>query len=600
MIRVADYIADYIYKLGVKEVFMVSGGGMMFLSDGIASHPRLKAVCNHHEQASAMAAESYAKYNGNIGVAYTTTGCGSTNAITGVLGAWQDNVPCLFVSGQSKRKETISNSGLALRQFGVQEADIVPIVRSITKYAEMVNVPEEIAYHLDRSIHLATTGRQGPVWLDIPLDVQGALIDAKKLKRFDPKGPATGYKTEPTDSEARSVKDSLLKAKRPVFLAGGGIRSSKAIKGFIELAERTGVPVVASRLGKGLLPTGHPLFIGMIGNKGERAGNFALQNSDLIIAVGSRLSVSSTGHEYKTFGREAKIIVVDIDPVEHKKNTVRIDRFVNADAGSFIKALSDIGRLNIDEWANRCQYWKRKWPVFQPAYKNDKKGINTYFFIETLSGLLKNNSVVIADAGSTSYVVAQGISLKKDQRYITSSAQGEMGYTVPACIGVCFAKGRTEVLGITGDGSLQMNIQELQTIKHHKLPIKLFVWNNNGYQSIRATQRKFFNGRLIGTDARSGVSFPSTKKIADAYNIRYFAMNKAGETASLTKKIMKLDEPVICEVRCETDQDVIPSVSSCTKDDGTMVSKPLEDMYPFLSRDEFKREMIVKPLPKNK
>jgi acetolactate synthase-1/2/3 large subunit len=596
MMRVADYIADRIYKLGVKEVFMVSGGGMMFLSDGLAKHPRLKAVCNHHEQASAMAAESYAKYNGNIGAAYLTTGCGATNAITGLLGAWQDNVPCIFISGQSKRKETIRNSGLPLRQFGVQEADIVSIVRPITKYAEMVNDPKQIAYHIDKAVYLAKSGRPGPVWLDIPLDVQGAVIDADKLPRFSEDQLKKDYKEDPSDDEMKKVHELITNSKRPVILAGGGIRLAGAIKEFAHYVESSGIPVVASRLGVGLIPTAHPLFIGKIGNKGDRAGNFAVQNADLVIAIGSRLSVSSTGHEYATFAREAKIVVVDIDPVEHKKNTVRIDVFINADAKRFINKLKTVDKPGLKKWADKCLSWKKKWPIYIPSYKNDRKGINTYFFIETLSDLLKKDSVVIADAGSTSYVIAQGIKLKNDQRYITSSAQGEMGYTVPACIGVCFAKNKHEVFGITGDGSFQMNIQELQTIVHHKLPIKLFIWNNGGYLSIRATQTKFFDGRLIGTDESSGVSFPSTKKIAQAYGIRYLSVKRAGELEKTIKTMMKYDSPVICEVFCEKDQEVIPTVSSLRKDDGTMVSKPLEDMYPFLPREEFNKEMIIKPL----
>lgn len=594
--RVADYIADRIYKLGVKEVFMVSGGGMMFLSDGIAKHPRLKAVCNHHEQASAMAAESYSKYNGNLGVAYVTTGCGATNAITGLLGAWQDNVPCLFISGQSKRKETIRNSGLPLRQFGVQEADIISIVSPIAKYAEMVNDPEQIAYHIDKAVYLARSGRPGPVWLDIPLDVQGAIIEEGKLPRFSEDKLKKDYKEDPSDEEIKRVSVLIKNSKRPVILAGGGIRLAGAIKEFCSYVESSGIPVVASRLGIGLLPTSHPLFIGKIGNKGDRAGNFAVQNADLVIAIGSRLSVSSTGHEYATFAREAKLVVVDIDPVEHKKNTVRIDLFINADAKRFIKKLRVIAKPELKKWADKCLEWKKKWPVYQPSYKNDRKGINTYFFIETLSNLLKKDSVVIADAGSTSYVIAQGIKLRNGQRYITSSAQGEMGYTVPACIGVCFAKKRTEVFGITGDGSFQMNIQELQTIVHHKLPVKLFIWNNGGYLSIRSTQSRFFEGRLIGTDESSGVSFPSTQKIAQAYGIRYLSVRKSGELEKTIKNMMKYDSPVICELFCDRDQEIIPTVSSCRKDDGTMVSKPLEDMYPFLPREEFRKEMMVKPL----
>jgi len=594
-LRVADYIADFIYRRGVKEVFMVTGGGMMFLSDGVFCHPNLKAICNHHEQASAMAALSYAKYNENLGVVMVTTGCGGTNAITGLLDAWQDNVPCLFISGQSKRKETVRNSGLALRQFGVQEADIIEIVKSITKYAVMVNQPEEIAYHLEKAVYLAKTGRPGPVWLDIPLDVQGTVVDENKLKHFNPKDLAFSYKDSPTSEEISQFYSFSERSQRPIIICGQGIRLAKATAEFRNFIEEFNIPVVASRLGIDILPSDHPLFIGRIGNRGDRAGNFSLQNADLIIAMGSRLSVSSTGHEYDKFGREAKIVVVDIDPVEHKKNTVRIDLFINADAGKFIRALK-IGKLaDMSEWLNKCRQWKKLWPVCLPEYVKDKKGINLYYFIDRLSAKLKKDSVVISDAGSAFYVTSQALQLKDGQRYITSGGQADMGFTIPAAIGVSIARNKKEVIGVTGDGSFQLNLQELQTIAHHRLAVKLFVWNNDGYLSIRATQSKFFEGRLIGTDKRSGVSFPDLKKIARAYGIKYYSLAKSRALDKTIENILKEKGPVICEVVCQPNQEVIPAVSSLRKEDGTMVSKPLEDMYPFLDRKTFLSEMIVKP-----
>jgi len=596
MMRVADYIADHIYKAGVKDVFMLSGGGMMFLSDGLAKHHKINVICNHHEQASAMAAVSYAKYNNNLGVAYVTTGCGGTNAITGLLNGWQDNAPALFISGQCKRKETVRNSGLSLRQFGVQEADIIEIVKPITKYAEMINDPNLVAYHLDKAVYLAKSGRPGPVWLDVPLDVQGALIDEKNLKKFDPSEMMNDYKEEPTADEINKITEALNKAVRPVIIAGAGIRLADALKPFREFIERTGIPIVATKLGLESLPSDHPLFTGRIGNKGDRAGNFAVQNSDLALVIGSRLSVSSTGHEYNKFAREAKVIVVDIDPVEHKKNTVKIDLFVNADIRKFLEKMGQVKALNIKQWADKCLYWKNKWPICLPEYKDDKKGVNLYFFIDALSRAMKPDSVAVADAGSAFYVLTQAIKLKEGQRYITSGGQAEMGYTLPACIGVTFARGKKEVLGVTGDGSFQLNIQELQTVVHYDLPIKLFVWNNDGYLSIRATQSKFFEGRLIGTDSTSGVSFPSTKKIADAYGIKYFKADSSKDLEKVIKEVIDYPRAVICEVMCIRDQEIVPTVSSFKKDDGTMISKPIEDMYPFLPREEFEKEMIVKPV----
>lgn len=598
MIRVCDFIANFIYRQDVPEVFMVSGGGMMFLSDGIASHPSLKAICTHHEQAAAMAAVSYAKYNQHLGVAYLTTGCGGTNGVTGVLNAWQDNVPCLFVSGQSKRKETIRNSNLPLRQFGVQEADIISIIGSITKYSVMINEPNDIRYHLEKALYLAQTGRPGPVWIDVPIDVQGSIVDENKLRSFDKSEIEKIYVEYPTEQQMTQCVQALKESKRPVIIAGQGIRLAKAIEPFTKLVEKFKIPVVASRLGINVLPSAHPLFIGRIGNKGDRAGNFAMQNADLVISIGSRLSVSSTGHEYTKFAREAKVIVVDIDPVEHKKNTIKIDHFINADAKNFIElALSKFPFPDTGFWISKCSEWKQKWPVCLPEYLMDSPGgINTYAFVDALSKHMKDDSCVISDAGSAFYVVSQAIMLKEKQRYVTSGGQAEMGYSLPASIGVCFARKCSETLAIIGDGSFQMNIQELQTVVHHQIPVKLFVWNNDGYLSIRETQEKFFEKRFIGTDSTSGVSFPSLEKIAFAYGIKFIRIEKYSDLDSSLLEVLSFDGPVLCEVICQRNQKVIPSVSSFKKEDGSMESKPLEDMFPFLSREEFYENMIIKPI----
>ena len=597
MTRICDYLADYIYKLGVKDVFLVSGGGMMFLSDGIARHGKLKYFCNHHEQACAMAASAYARYTGNLGVAYFTTGCGGTNAITGLLDAWQDSVPSLFISGQSKLAETVRGSGLALRQFGVQEADIISIVKPLTKYAEVVSNPQKIKFHLDKAVHMAKSGRPGPVWLDIPLDVQASLVEVSKLAGFYPSVAALRSETRPSPIKVAALVKKLASAKRPVIIAGQGIRLSGAINAFINVVERFNIPVVASRLGIDLLPGAHPLFIGRIGNKGDRAGNFAVQNSDLVISLGSRLSVSSTGHEYKDFAREADIAVVDIDPVEHSKKTVAIDLFIKSDLKEFFsifeKKLKSTDLPDFAGWTKKCRAWKNKWPVCLPRYAREKNGINMYFFVETLSKTLKPDSVVVSDAGSSFYVTSQAIKLSKRQRYVTNGGQAAMGFTLPAAIGISAARDGGEVIGITGDGSLQLNIQELQTLVYNRFPVKLFVWNDDGYLSIRATQSKFFDGRLIGTDSTSGLSFPDTRKIALAYGIKYFKAVKSAELEKAIRQVLSFKGPVICEIICPRDQEVVPAVNSKRLPSGRMVSRPLEDMYPFLSREELKKEMIV-------
>ena len=598
MNRVADYTASFLEQLGIQHIFLVSGGGMMFLSDGLALNPKIRVICNHHEQACAMAGVAYAKQRNDYGAVYVTTGCGGTNALTGLLGAWQDHVPCIFISGQTKRKETIRNSGLALRQFGVQEADILSVAAPLTKYAAMVNEPEDISYHLEKAAFLAKDGRPGPVWIDIPLDVQGAQILEDDLKHFTPEEQAqTTARPVLAHKTIMPAADALRQAARPVIVAGHGVRLGNAIEELRQFIEREQIPVVASRLGIDLLASDHPLFIGRIGNKGTRAGNFAVQNADCVLVLGSRLSVSSTGHEYHTFAREAKIIVVDIDTVEHQKNTVKIDHFVHAHVRDFLQGLLSLERLSpATSWPQTCLTWKMQWPVCLPEYIDRSQGVNLYYFIDELSRKMDAEDTIISDAGSSFYVVSQGVQLKPGQRYVTSAAQAEMGFTLPAAVGVAMAKERGNAVGVTGDGSLQMNLQELQTLVHYQLPVKLFVWNNNGYLSIRATQRKFFDSRFIGTDAASGVSFPDLEKICAAYSLPFYRVNNSKELPGVIKDVLAQDGPVVCEVMCIADQEIIPSVASFRREDGSMISKPLEDMYPFLPREEFLKNMIITPL----
>jgi len=590
--RVCDLVAKFVYDSGVRDVFMVSGGGVMYLIDGLACNDKLNKVCNHHEQASAMAAVAYAKYTG-FGCCYVTTGCGGTNALTGVLNAWQDNTACLFISGQCKRKETLKYIGLPIRQVGVQEADIVSIVQSITKYAVMVDNPSDILYHLEKAVFLAKTGRPGPVWIDIPMDVQSANVDVSQLIHFDPdKEYNESYVI--TSDELDGLILDFQNAKRPVIIAGQGVRLSKSIDEFESLIDKHNIPFVCSRLGTDVLPTTHPLNIGRIGNKGMRSANFAVQNSDFILVLGSRLSVSSTGQEYKYFARMAKVVVVDIDKYEHKKQTVHIEKVINADVKDVLEKLKLPSSLNYGDWAKICQAWKESYPVCLPEYYDDSQGINMYAFIEELSKCLRDDSVVIGDAGSAVYVPPQALKTSfKTQRYITSGGQAEMGFSLPAAIGVSVARNNREVLAITGDGSLQMNIQELQTLVHYGLNVKLFVWNNDGYLSIRATQNKFFNGRFLGTDSRSGVSFPNLEKIALAYGLKYVRLSSVKTLEEDIKRIMMETVPVLCEVICIPNQLIIPTVSSKELDDGQLVSCPIEDMAPFLDREELKNNMIV-------
>ena len=594
--RVADYIAEFVYsEIKVNEVFMLTGGGAMFLNDGVAKHSKLNVVCNHHEQACMMGAVAYSKYTNKIGVAYVTTGCGGTNAITGLLDAWQDSTQCMVISGNVKKRETCYNTDLALRQFGVQEADIVSIVKSITKYSVMVNEPNEIAYHLEKATYLAKEGRPGPVWIDIPLDVQGAIIDTDNLKHFNSDELIKDYKEDISDYEINEIVEVLNSAKRPIIIAGNGVRLSDTVNEFNKFISNTNIPVTASYLAIDLMPTSDEKFIGRLGTKGDRAGNFAVQNADVVLVLGSRLSVALTGFEYDLFMRDAKVIVVDIDKQEHQKNTVKIDKFINCNLQTFFKKINTQSfNLDTKEWIEKCNQWKNKWLVCESRYESEEK-INKYTFIDYLCKYLKDDTAVVSDAGSSYYVTSQALRIRDKQRYITSGAQADMGFTLPAAIGTCFAK-KGEVVGITGDGSFQMNIQELQTMKHYNLPLKLFIWNNNGYLSIRATQRKFFDGRAIGTDKDSGISFPEVEKIASAYGIKYFIAKEVSELDFILENVMNYDGPVLCEIMCPENQEIIPTTASMRKEDGTMVSKPLEDMYPFLDREEFKKEMINKPV----
>ena len=599
MIKLSDYVVKFLEQNGIRDVFMLTGGGCMHLVDSFGKSKLIKYVCCHHEQSCAMAAEAYAKYKNDLGVVLVTSGPGATNTITGVVGAFQDSVPCIFISGQAKRVQTVYNEkGAKLRQFGTQEVNIVPIVQSVCKFTVMVNEPEKIRYYLEKAIYLAKSGRPGPVWIDIPLDIQSSRIDEAQLQCFNASDFKENYVKEPKDIDLTDVAISLKKAKRPVIIAGHGIRLANACPEFIEFVERFNIPVVTPIMGIDVIPTSHQNYIGRIGIKGTRAGNFAMQNADLILAIGSRLAVPVVGHEYELFAREARVVVIDIDPEEHKKRTIRIDKFINADAKFFIMKLQDHlvkQKFSLPKiWLEKCRTWKQKYPVCLPEYIKTKGDINFYYFVEAINKKIETDIPVISDAGSAFYVVSQGIHIHEGQRYITSGALATMGFGVPAAIGVCIANKRKSVVTITGDGSFQQNIQELQTIVHYGLPIKIFVINNGGYLSIRQTQVRFFNSHFVGESATSGVSFPDLRRIAQAYGIKFVKLTSANLSEGLDE-VLEYKLPVICQVNSLSDQLIIPTNTAEIGPNGVMISKPLEDMYPFLERKEFLSNMIVKP-----
>jgi acetolactate synthase-1/2/3 large subunit len=596
VMRVCDVIAKFIYDSGISDVFTVTGGGAMFLDDGLVCNKDLRVVCCHHEQAAAMSAVAYAKYRG-LGCAMVTTGCGATNTVTGVLNAWQDNIPCIFIAGQCKTKEIISSVDVDIRQFGIQEADSVTIVKSITKYAEMIMRPEDTLYHLEKALYIARQGRPGPVWIDVPMDVQQARVDDVEMRHFSPDELHSNLKLDILEEEAESINYKLSHAKRPIVLAGHGVRLSGSTKKFKEFIEQNNIPVVTARMGTDVLPTAHDLYIGRIGNKGTRAGNFAIQNADFILCLGCRMSISTTGYAYDLFAREAEIYVVDIDPNEHKKNTVKITKEINADLANIWDKLHKVENSDLGVWVDQCKTWKRKYPVCTEEHYHLQGGISMYAFMQELSMKLKPDSVIVTDAGSAVYVPAQAIiTTTEAQRYITSGAQAEMGFALPASVGVCVARDKKETIGITGDGSFQMNIQELQTIAYNKLPVKLFVWNNDGYLSIRETQTRIFEGRYIGTDSTCGVSFPDFEKIAYAYGIKYYKITEVNELGNIIAEVLEQKGPVLCDVNCIRDERVLTAVTSKKMPDGSVISLPIEDMKPFLDREEFYENMIVKPI----
>ena len=596
-IRVADVIVDFLINKKVDTIFGLMGGGAMFLNDALALRSnKIKTIFNHHEQASSMAAVGYSKMKNGIGAAMFTTGCGSTNAVTGVLDAWQDNLPCIFISGQVKRKETSRNirPKTNLRNFGVQEADIVSIVESITKYSKMINEPNDIYKELEKAYEIATSGCPGPVWLDIPLDVQAAPVAKRKWNII--KDKKTSLFNNKLDTDIKKVMNLLKKAKRPILVVGNGLRLAKVEKEFSNLVKDWKIPVVSSYLAIDIFPNTHKYHIGTLGTKGNRAANFAIQNSDLVIAFGCRMSVPLTGFEYRTFAREAKICIIDINKAEHKKDTIRIDSLINQDLALLVPKLPKINfQSKWKDWLKKSIVWKDSWPVCNEYQRDDSNGINLYHFYEIFNKSNNVNSVVVADAGSSGYASAQSIKVNKNQRYIMPGGQMEMGFTLPCSIGVAFADPKKTVFAITGDGSFQLNIQELQTLSHFKPNIKLIIWNNSGYLSIKSTQNRFFDGRKIGAGPESGLTFPETKDIAKAYKLPFKKVSKASNLTGSLEWLKSFHGPAILEVICPPEQEIIPTASSKTLEDGSMVSTPLEDMYPFLDKEEFLKNMIVEP-----
>jgi acetolactate synthase-1/2/3 large subunit len=527
-----------------------------------------------------MAAVGYTKANNKIPVVIPTTGCGSTNTITGLLDAWQDSHTVIFISGQVNKKDTTYLKNVPLRKLGVQEANIVKIVTPITKYATMIENANDIAYELEKAYYLCTTGRPGPVWIDIPLDIQSTLIDENELHHFTPL-------LEIKNTQSIEVLEKyLIESKRPIIIAGNGITLSNTKEEFRTFIEKHNIPVAVTFLGVNLLPEDHPLYVGRIGIKGSRAGNFAVANADLIIGLGTSLSIPSTGYQYHLFGREAKIVVVDIDRNEHLKDTIKIDEIIEDDLLNFFST-DNLEYINTNnEWINKCIHWKNKWPMFD---RENMDKLNMYSFSKKLSDISKD-AIVITDAGSAYYVLSQSLI---NNKLLIPAAQAEMGFTIPATIGAAIAEPNNTIIGVTGEGSFQFNIQELQTIIQNKLPIKLFILNNGGYLSIRNTQNKFFNKRFSGESEASGISFPDAEKIAYAYGFPFTRINNLEELNEKLKTIIEHNGCYLCEIICPSDEEIYPTTLAVKTEDGKILAQPLENMAPALPLSEWENEMII-------
>ena len=591
-IKLSDYVADFLVQYGITDMFMVTGGGAMHLDDSFGHKEGLHCTFNHNEQASAMAAEAYARVDNKIAVVCVTTGPGATNAITGVACGWMDSIPMLIISGQARYETTVYASGLKLRTRGVQEFDIIGSVRNMTKYCELIDKPEKIRYALEKAYYLAVHGRPGPCWLDIPLDVQAAMIVPSELPGYEPDymEPRLDKKMIP------EILAKLQQAKRPVIFAGNGIRLAGAHEDFLQLVDRLGIPVVTGMSSVDGISSDHPLFAGRNGTTGERAGNFAIQNADVLLSLGSRLSYFQTGFNHQAWARGAYKMINDIDAEELKKDSIHADLPICCNVRELIQELLQACTQKLPrhlEWIEQCQKWRSTYPVVQAKHYADEKP-NIYVFYQEMTKRLLPTDYLVVSVGSSRTVGSQTSIIKEGLRFITNPSTAAMGYCLPAAIGVCIANKWQRTILVTGEGSLQMNLQELQTIITNKLPVHIFVMNNEGYHSIRLTQNNYFGKPLIGVGPEScDLEFPDLAKLAPAYGYKFQRCSSAEDVNTAIEWNLQQEGPVITEMMLSTTYKVEPKVASKMLSNGRMASATLEDMAPFLSEEEVQENMVT-------
>ena len=601
--RLADYVADFLVAHGVTDCFSVVGGGAMHLNDALGHKKGLKVTYNHHEQACAIAAEAYARLDNRIAAVCVTTGPGGTNALTGVVGGWLDSIPMFIISGQVRYDTTaryaLQYTETPLRAMGDQEYDIVKSVEHMTKYAVMIEDPKQIRYALEKAWHLATTGRPGPVWIDIPVNYQGGYIETDELAGYDPQEDDANLPPAVDEDTIQTVIGKIKNAKRPVFHAGYGIRLSGGYEKFREVAEKLNIPIVTYWNAVDLIEDDNPLYCGRAGNMGDRPGNWAIQNADLILAIGTRISIRQVGYNWKTWARAAEVIMVDVDQAELKKPTLHVEMPIWADAKDFLTRLDaelPSKLRKTDDWNETCERWKKEYPAVLPRqWEENGETANVYAFVRYLSSQLPENSLTAVSNGACCVVGNQAYVIQKGSRMANNSAIASMGYGLPAAIGTCIGGGRRTTICLEGDGSIMMNLQELQTVLTNKLPIKLFLINNSGYHSIRLTQNNLFHDHCkVGIGEESGdLSFPDFEKIAKAFGYPYYSAHSNAEMKQAVDTVLKTDGPVFCEIFTDTKQVWEPKSSTKRLEDGTLVSPPLEDLAPFLPREELKKQMFI-------